>query len=148
MNETIKLIIEIPKEMHEALLKGYEEPYSREFSDVVKNGTPLDTVKAEIRELRDSWEKDCYHDEAEALNIALKIIDKHIGKAESNDPNDLTHMFDGVTEIPEDAFKGWYTDSAPLKVCKNTAESYGEICVKCNKCGRFDKHIGNAESEE
>lgn len=28
-------------------------------------------------------------------------------KAESKDPNDLTHMFDGVTEIPKDAFKGW-----------------------------------------
>ena len=23
------------------------------------------------------------------------------------DPNDMTHMFDGVTEIPKDAFKGW-----------------------------------------
>lgn len=23
--------------------------------------------------------------------------------------------------------------------CKNLAESYGEICVLCNKCGRFDK---------
>ena len=22
--------------------------------------------------------------------------------------------------------------------CKNLMESYGEICVKCNKCGRFD----------
>lgn len=36
--------------------------------------------------------------------------DKHIGKAESKDSNDLTHMFDGVTEIPKDAFKGWYTE--------------------------------------
>lgn len=23
--------------------------------------------------------------------------------------------------------------------CKNLMESYGEICVKCNKCGRFDE---------
>jgi hypothetical protein len=30
--------------------------------------------------------------------------------AESKDPNDLTHIFDGVTEIPKDAFKGWYTE--------------------------------------
>ena len=22
--------------------------------------------------------------------------------------------------------------------CKNLEESYGEICVQCNKCGRFD----------
>ena len=32
-----------------------------------------------------------------------------------------------------------FIDSAPLKDCKNTAESYGEICVKCNKCGRFGR---------
>ena len=48
MSDTVKLIIEIPKELHEALLNGYEEPYSRMFSDVVKNGIPLDNVKAEI----------------------------------------------------------------------------------------------------
>jgi hypothetical protein len=32
-----------------------------------------------------------------------------------------------------------FIDSAPLKDCKNKAESYGEICVRCNKCGRFGK---------
>lgn len=31
-------------------------------------------------------------------------------KAESIDPNDMTHMFDGVTEFPKDAFKGWDTE--------------------------------------
>lgn len=31
-------------------------------------------------------------------------------KAESIDPNDMTHMFDGVTEIPKDVFNGWYTE--------------------------------------
>ena len=29
--------------------------------------------------------------------------------------------------------------------CKNKAESYGEICVKCNKCGRFDKESTNVD---
>ena len=28
-------------------------------------------------------------------------------------------------------------DIAALKNCKNKSESYGEICVCCNKCGRF-----------
>lgn len=36
--------------------------------------------------------------------------------AESKDPNDLTHIFDGVTEIPKDAFKGWYTDELLEKI--------------------------------
>lgn len=40
-----------------------------------------------------------------------------------------------------------FIDYAVSKNCKNLSESYGEICVKCNKCGRFDKHIGKAESE-
>ena len=30
--------------------------------------------------------------------------------------------------------------------CKNLEESYGEICVRCNKCGRFDEE--KAESED
>jgi len=25
--------------------------------------------------------------------------------------------------------------------CKNLKESYGEICVKCNECGRFEKSV-------
>jgi len=31
------------------------------------------------------------------------------------------------------------------KDCKNKQESYGEICVKCNKCGRFDKEEEKSE---
>lgn len=48
----------------------------------------------------------------------------------------------------EEAIKtgeGVHVDIAPIKGCKNVW-SFGEICVKCNKCGRFDKHIGK-ESE-
>lgn len=25
--------------------------------------------------------------------------------------------------------------------CKNPEESYGEICIRCNKCRRWDKEI-------
>lgn len=59
-------------------------------------------------------------------------------------------MFEGVCrrfnvvprwwDLPEGEKKSpIFIDSAPLKDCKNTAESYGEICVRCNKCGRFGK---------
>ena len=34
------------------------------------------------------------------------------------DPNDLTHIFDGVTEIPKDAFKGWTTEALLEKIGK------------------------------
>ena len=30
-----------------------------------------------------------------------------------------------------------HIDIGVLKDCKNKAESFGEICVRCNKCGRF-----------
>jgi len=30
-----------------------------------------------------------------------------------------------------------HIDYAPVKCCKNP-DTYGVICVKCNKCGRFD----------
>lgn len=80
MSDTVKLIIEISKEHYEANKKlNKKYPYMLSGGETaIAHGIPLDDVKAEIRELRDSWEKDCYHDEAEALNIALKIIDKHI----------------------------------------------------------------------
>ena len=43
-------------------------------------------------------------------------------------------------DLPEGEKKSpIFIDSAPLKDCKNKAESYGEICVRCNKCGRFGK---------
>ena len=32
-----------------------------------------------------------------------------------------------------------HIDISALKDCKNKAESFGEICVRCNKCGRFGK---------
>ena len=30
-----------------------------------------------------------------------------------------------------------HVDYAVIDGCKNLEESYGEICVQCNKCGRF-----------
>ena len=45
----MKIVIDIPEALYEALSSGYEEPYSRMFSDVVKNGTPLDDVLKKIQ---------------------------------------------------------------------------------------------------
>jgi len=42
----------------------------------------LEQIRAEITEIRDSWEKDCYQDEADALTLALKIIDRYTKGAE------------------------------------------------------------------
>jgi hypothetical protein len=32
-----------------------------------------------------------------------------------------------------------FIDFAPIKNCKSPELTYGEICVKCNKCGRFNQ---------
>lgn len=40
-----------------------------------------------------------------------------------------------------------YVSYAVTDDCKNLAESYGEICVQCNKCGRFDKKKEDEENE-
>ena len=35
--------------------------------------------------------------------------------------------------------KALYLDQQVAKNCWNLYDSYGQICVKCNCCGRFDK---------
>lgn len=36
-----------------------------------------------------------------------------------------------------------FEDFPVLDECKNLEQSYGEICVSCNKCGRFSEGITN-----
>lgn len=77
MTDTVKIIIEIPKAMYESVQNG---TYCGTLYKELKNGTPLDDVKAEIS----AEAKGTMNDRrAEGLYTALKIIDKHIGKAES-----------------------------------------------------------------
>lgn len=42
-----------------------------------------------------------------------------------------------------------FDDYPVLEDCQNLQESYGEICVQCNKYGRFDKRedIKNGEDK-
>lgn len=56
------------------------------YDDAIKaleQKSALEKTIAEITELRDSYEKDNYHDEADALTTALEIFDKY--KAERED---------------------------------------------------------------
>ena len=79
MSDNIKLIIEMPKELYEALLNGYEEPYSRMLSDTVKNGIPLDDVKADIKQGYCTVNNDYDQGRNYGLYIATQILD-NIGK--------------------------------------------------------------------
>ena len=40
-----------------------------------------------------------------------------------------------------------HIDYAPIEDCKNDG-SFGMICVKCNRCGRFDKKEGQETAED
>ena len=83
MTDTVKLIIEIPKEAKQAFDNAYSNDLRGGYYDcggvigkAIQNGTPLDDVTSRIINLRDSWERDGYEDEAEALNVALRYINE------------------------------------------------------------------------
>lgn len=77
MSETVKLIIEIPKEKYEHI-KTFSDVVPDTYSSLVKNAIPLDDVKAEI----ESDARDYRCDEfVDGINHALEIID-NIGKGD------------------------------------------------------------------
>lgn len=89
MSDTIKLIIEIPKQAKQAFdiandLKGGYYDYGGIIGNAIKNGIPLDDVKAEIAEKYANTHH-MYPNYASGLSYAYAIIDKHISKAESED---------------------------------------------------------------
>lgn len=97
MSDTVKLIIEIPKDYYELMTKTeviMTSPRSgKTFMSViysaVKNGIPLDDVKAEIEEEYNRLSATRADETLElgeclGLKMALKILD-NIGKAESED---------------------------------------------------------------
>lgn len=94
MSDTVKLIIEIPKEVKQEFdktesiaLKGAYFDLDGIIGKAIQNGIPLDDVKAEIqRTITASWYngenyKKNYRD---GIDDALNIID-NIGKAESEE---------------------------------------------------------------
>ena len=106
MSDTVKLIIEIPKKDIEFIRKTSfvedertmfkQSPSDRQgttmlfnLMDSVKNGTPLDDVKAEIAKIEIPEEvktvDGCFAfcQALEIADIAIdRVVDKHIGKAE------------------------------------------------------------------
>lgn len=76
----MKLIIDIPEELYNGIeCRNGEletEYVCNELMKAVDKGTPLDDVRAEIQE-KSVWYRGQTYD---GLCIALKIIDKYIGK--------------------------------------------------------------------
>ena len=85
MSDTVKLIIEIPKNVY-AECQGdiYFPDTGGELFNAVKNGIPLDDVKATIEQTAKDYDKFADYRRVRGLWIALEILD-NIGKAESED---------------------------------------------------------------
>lgn len=82
----MKLIIDIPDRIHYAIKLGITvngSDASQMLIDAVKNGIPLDKIRAEIKEIIKLYEGSCDQD----LGIkwgyegALEIIDKYRGES-------------------------------------------------------------------
>ena len=91
MSETVKIIVTLSKGQYENLKDiQFGGIYSRMIFNAVKNGIPLDDVKAEIREksFNHYFEygeyigEDCRKERIIYTDVVLKILD-NIGKAES-----------------------------------------------------------------
>ena len=82
MSDTVKLIIELPKTTYEDLKQGKiysslcEAPQG--VVEGIRDGIPLDNVKAEIEEKISHYDHFQGSNTAHGLEIALEIIDKHI----------------------------------------------------------------------
>lgn len=66
-------------------------------------------------------------------SICCRYMDEGCKKCSHFDEQVHLDKEDKVDTSPEHLF----IDISPMDGCKNLIESYGEICVKCNKCGRF-----------
>lgn len=84
MSDTVKLIIEIPKETYLGIRGGYVIKNTTKITKVIKNGIPLDDVKAEIMAKHFSIVEKTDFDNGRTYGYdeCLSILD-NIGKGES-----------------------------------------------------------------
>lgn len=86
----MKLIIDISENLYKATVNGLEADEIWDLRLAVKNGTPLDDVKAEInKNIINEYTGQNEYEIAlsDGLELALQIIDKHISGKENYDPN-------------------------------------------------------------
>ena len=86
MSDNIKLIIEIPKEDYKKLVNPYQhnEIWCERLKRIVINGTPLDSVKAEIEALSNANPSYWHSGDMVEREEVLEIIDS-IGKGTANE---------------------------------------------------------------
>ena len=105
----MKLVIDIDDEEYSEFIKADKNGYCTRMIDIkaIKNGTPLDDIKAEIEQYRENEEPhlcDYRFYRNEGLDMALAVIDRHIGESkdaewhESEPLDDVVVLMEGVSE--------------------------------------------------
>ena len=69
-------------------------------------------------------------------SICCRYMDEGCKKCSHFDEQVHLDKEDKVDTSPEH-LPDFPVEISPMYGCKNLKESYGEICVRCNKCGRF-----------
>ena len=126
MSDTVKLIIEIPKEAKQAFdnaesndLKGGYYDHGGIIGKAIQNGIPLDDVKAEIVALPKTYPFVNHIDTYVKEDDMLQILD-NIGKADMRVKSCST--------------------------CKNNDDEFSGECYECLK-GIFDHYEAESEGE-
>jgi len=88
MSDTVKLVIELPKDRYTVILRIADIQMVRRMptlEQVVANGIPLDDVKTEIDKAQEPYQTSTAYDEGVrfGLMLAYQIVDRY--KAESED---------------------------------------------------------------
>ena len=88
MSDTVKVIIEIPKETYLEIKEGFIARNAMASAEIIQNGIPLDSVKAEIEKKCDRINSIAsvlrYPQHREIQELLCEILES-IGKAESED---------------------------------------------------------------
>lgn len=71
-------------------------------------------------------------------SICCRYMDESCKKCSHFDEQVHRDQEDKVETSPEH-LPDFPLEISPMYGCMNLNESYGEICVKCNKCGRFGR---------
>ncbi len=106
MSDTVKLIVEIPKEDFNKLVNPYQhnEIWCNRLKRMVMNGIPLDDIKKEI-ETELSWNMfDEYGNETSLHKELMEILD-NVGKTEEETFKDMFENVDELREKKEGGFR-------------------------------------------
>ena len=100
-----EIVIRMSDYQYDKTIRGFYIP--QEIADIIKNGTPLDDIRQEITEKIEIYTHEFKLDDTpvdygcrSGLNIALKIIDRHLGESKEAEWKE-TEPLDDVVELME-----------------------------------------------